>query len=180
MKEEDKLNISTFQLLIIIFIFVILMVIGFMIQEPNLKLSYYLSVGLGLFTIINIYLTITYYMELRNKRGEKGPQGPKGDRGAKGDGGSCVFSTKCNNNQNCEKNIYDEIEKNLTEIDKDISIECIKDPTEKKCGTSENAEKGDAIKRLADNLIEECKTTRIPEDTFLKTISNGMKRLQNL
>ena len=30
------------------------MVIGFMIQEPNLKLSYYLSVGLGIFTIINI------------------------------------------------------------------------------------------------------------------------------
>lgn len=176
-EEEDKLNISTFQLLIIIFIFVILMVIGFMIQEPNLKLSYYLSVGLGIFTIINIYLTITYYMELRNKRGEKGPQGPKGDRGPKGDGGSCVFSTKCNSNQNCETNIYDKIEKNLTEIDKDISIECIKNPTEN-CESPENAEKGDAIKRLADDLIEECKTSRIPEDEFLKRISNGMKKLQ--
>ena len=27
---------------------------------------------LGIFTLINIYLTITYYLELRNKTGEKG------------------------------------------------------------------------------------------------------------
>ena len=178
MKEEENLNISTFQLIIIIFIFVILMVIGVIIQDPNLKISYYLSVGLGIFTVINIYLTITYYMELRNKRGEKGPIGPKGDRGVKGDGGSCVFSTKCNNNQNCETNIYDAIKKNLTEIDKDISIKCIKDPTEQICESPENAEKGDAIKKLADNLIEECKASRIPEDEFLKRVSNGMKKLQ--
>ena len=180
MKEEEKLNISTFQLIIIIFIFVILMVIGFMIKEPNLKISYYLSVGLGIFTIINIYLTITYYMELRNKRGEPGSKGPKGDRGPKGDGGSCVFSTKCNDNKDCDKNVYEKIKENLTEIDKDMSIECVKNPNKENCGIPENIEKGDAIKRLADDLIEECKTTRLPEEKFLTKVSNGITALKKL
>jgi hypothetical protein len=177
---EEKLNISTFQLIIIIFIFVILMVIGFMIQEPNLKISYYLSVGLGIFTIINIYLTITYYMELRNKRGEPGVKGPKGDIGPKGDGGSCVFSTKCNDNKDCDKNVYEKIKDNLTEIDKDISIDCVKNPNKENCGNSEKAEKGDAIKRLADDLIEECKTTRLPEKDFLTRVTNGITALKKL
>lgn len=183
MQEEKKnINISTFQLIIILFIFVILIVIGFIIQDYNLKISYYLSVGLGIFTLINIYLTITYYLELRNKTGEKGRKGPKGDIGPKGDSGSCTFSTECNNNENCDDKVYKAIHTDIVKIDedfKDISIECIKNPNKENCKdkNSETIEKIKGVNKLAESLIEECKQTRMSEKLFLERIKIGLDKL---
>ena len=183
MQEEKKnINISTFQLIIILFIFVILMVIGFIIQDYNLKISYYLSVGLGIFTLINIYLTITYYLELRNKTSDKGRKGPKGDIGPKGDSGSCTFSTECNKNENCGKSVYDSIKDNLKDMDEDfkgVSEECIKDPNTKNCKgkSAETIEKLEGVNKLAESLIKECKKTRMSEKLFLENIKQGLKTL---
>ena len=64
-----------------------LMIISMFIEEKRLRLAFYLIVALATLCFINLYLTFTYYIKLRNEPGIPGPQGPKGDKGPKGDAG---------------------------------------------------------------------------------------------
>ena len=177
-KESNVVNeLTTFQLLIILFIFVILISIGFMIKETNLKISYYLSVGLGIFTIINIYLTITYYLQLRNKRGEKGLKGPVGDPGPTGDSGTCVFRKQCGEITDCNNKIYKEvINKKL--FDDKISEECLKEPNKKNCRDENIVESALLAKNFTDELVRECKETNMDEKTFLERIKPQLQTLE--
>ena len=51
-------------------------------------------VALGTLTYMNIYLTIFYYIKLRNEPGVQGPPGPKGEKGPTGPEGKCVNSLR--------------------------------------------------------------------------------------
>ena len=72
--------------------------IGQFIEEANLKLCYWMLLFLLFVTICNIYISITYYIKLREDPGVKGTRGDSGPQGPKGSGGVCSLSTNCNIN----------------------------------------------------------------------------------
>jgi hypothetical protein len=66
-----------------------------MIPEVKYKIAYYMILVLLFLSVLNIYLSVVYYIQLRNDPGIPGPQGSKGPLGAKGTPGKCSFSEKC-------------------------------------------------------------------------------------
>lgn len=87
------MELSTF--LIILIFAVIFISIGFMIPETKYKIAYYMILMLLFLSVLNIYLSVVYYIQLRNDPGIPGPQGAKGVKGAKGAPGKCSFTEKC-------------------------------------------------------------------------------------
>ena len=87
------MDLSTF--LILAIIFVILLSIGFLIPDTKYKIAYFMIICLLGLSILNIYLAIVYYIQLRNDPGVPGQQGPKGPKGAKGPPGKCSYAEKC-------------------------------------------------------------------------------------
>jgi hypothetical protein len=87
------MDLSTF--LILLIFAVIFISIGFMIPETKYKIAYYMILMLLFLSVLNIYLSVVYYIQLRNDAGIPGPQGSKGPSGAKGAPGKCSFTEKC-------------------------------------------------------------------------------------
>lgn len=157
-------NLSVNQLVVLLFIFVVFIIIGFMIEDDNLKISYMLVVGLALFTGINLFLTVKYYKDLRNKAGEQGPSGLKGENGPQGDSGVCTFSEKCGMNENqCKEAIYKKIE-DENYYGEGINKECIEDLD--KCDPN-LIEKATALKPLIETKIKKCVESRKTKDVML-------------
>ena len=82
-------------LLIILIIFIIFFSISFMIQDIKYRVSYYMILALLFLATLNIYLSIIYYIQLRNNPGVPGQVGAKGPLGVKGNPGICSFSEVC-------------------------------------------------------------------------------------
>jgi hypothetical protein len=58
---------------LVILVFAILFIsIGFMIPETKYKVAYYMILALLTFSILNIYLSVVYYIQLRNDPGIPG------------------------------------------------------------------------------------------------------------
>ena len=87
------MDLSTFLILLIIVL--ILISIGFMIPEPKYKISYFMIVCLLGLTVLNVYMSIVYYIQLRNDPGLPGAVGNKGPTGVKGLPGKCSFTQTC-------------------------------------------------------------------------------------
>jgi hypothetical protein len=87
------MELSTF--LIILIFAVIFISIGFMIPETKYKIAYYMILMLLFLSVLNIYLSVVYYIQLRNDPGVPGPQGSKGVKCAKGAPGKWSFTEKC-------------------------------------------------------------------------------------
>jgi len=87
------MELSTFLILLIIAL--ILISIGFMIPEVKYKIAYFMIICLLGLSILNIYLSIVYYIKLRNDPGIPGEIGKKGPTGVKGDPGKCSFTESC-------------------------------------------------------------------------------------
>ena len=87
------MNLTT--LLIILIIFIIFFSISFMIQDVKYRICYYMILALLFLTLLNIYLSFVYYIELRNNVGVQGQMGPKGPKGVQGNSGVCSFSESC-------------------------------------------------------------------------------------
>jgi hypothetical protein len=66
-----------------------------MIPETKYKIAYYMILMLLFLSVLNIYLSVVYYIQLRNDPGIHGPQGSKGVKGSKGAPGKCSFTEKC-------------------------------------------------------------------------------------
>ena len=79
-------------LLILLIFSIIFIAIGFMIPETKYKIAYYMILMLLCLSVLNVYLSIVYYIQLRNDVGIPGSQGAKGIKGAKGVPGKCSFS----------------------------------------------------------------------------------------
>ena len=164
-------NLSVNQLVVLLLIFFIFVIIGFMIEDKNLKISYILVVGLALFTGINLFLTIKYYKDLRNKAGEQGPRGLKGEDGPQGDVGVCTFSEKCGmNKKECENIIYKKI------IDdnyygENITRECLENPTLETCNNDiDLVEKASALKPLVELKIKKCIESRKSKEVMINEL----------
>ena len=85
-------------------------IINKFIIDPQLQYIYWLVVFLLFVSVSNIYMTMYYYIKLRNEPGVKGERGDPGEKGQPGSDGVCEISTGCNAIQNCRKLIEDELE----------------------------------------------------------------------
>ena len=66
-----------------------------MIPEVKYKIAYFMIICLLGLSILNIYLSIVYYIKLRNDPGIPGEMGKKGPSGVKGLPGKCSFTESC-------------------------------------------------------------------------------------
>lgn len=154
---------NTVTFLIIMVIFVIFIAISFFIEENSLKLAYWFIVGLAILTFINLYLSIAYYIKLRNEPGIPGPRGSKGERGPIGDIGKCTFSEKCGI-ENCDDKILGVAE----ELYPSLSRDCLMDIT--KCSSPQDKEKAKPVGEQIKTLIDKCKTTSMAEEDFMRRV----------
>lgn len=127
------MDLSTF--LILAIIFVILLSIGFMIPDTKYKIAYYMIVGLLGLSVLNIYLAIVYYIQLRNDPGIPGQQGAKGAKGVKGPPGKCSYAEKCGID-NARGIILDVASNMYPEIDR----KCLDKPSTRNCGDQNTLE----------------------------------------
>lgn len=163
------MNIVSF--LIIVIILIVFIVISLFIEEFRLKLAYWLVVVLFVLSITNMYMSIVYYIKLREDPGIPGPRGAKGDQGPSGDIGKCTFSDKCGI-ENCEEKIYNI----ASDYYSSIPLECLKDNT--KCNEND-AEKALPITNQINMLIEECKKTQTAESDFILRITPVIANMEN-
>ena len=91
-------------LLIIVFATII---ISKFIVDPALQPLYWLIVFLVLVSVSNIYMTIYYYVKLRNEPGIMGERGDPGLSGSKGSNGVCMMSTSEDAIANCRELLKD-------------------------------------------------------------------------
>ena len=140
------MNLSTF--LIIAIIFVILLSIGFMIPETKYKIAYFMIICLLGLSILNIYLAIVYYIQLRNDPGVPGQQGNKGPKGAKGPPGKCSYAEKCGID-NARGLILDV----ASTMYPDIPRVCLDTPSTKNCGEQNTLEQAMPINTQI-NMLE--------------------------
>ena len=115
-------------LLILLIFSIIFIAIGFMIPETKYKIAYYMILILLCLSVLNVYLSVVYYIQLRNDVGIPGSQGAKGIKGAKGVPGKCSFTEKCGIND--ARNI---ILNTATEMYETIPRECIDKPSISSC-----------------------------------------------
>lgn len=80
----------------IIFLIIIGVNISSTIERPIMYLLFWLMYFITIGTIINIIMSVYYYMIMKNKKGPRGPPGERGDKGDPGPIGKC--SADCKNN----------------------------------------------------------------------------------
>ncbi len=89
----------------IFYIFFTIIISQFFIDQ-NLKIIYFLIMFLLYISCYNIYVTMEYYIKLRNNPGIKGERGDPGNPGQKGSDGVCSMAKNCGI-ANCRKLITD-------------------------------------------------------------------------
>ena len=117
--QDNSSNLAT--IFIFLIIFIIFFGISFMIQDFKYRVCYYMILALLFLASLNIYLSIVYYIQLRNTPGIQGPIGEKGPKGMKGSTGKCSFSQTCGI-QNPRENV---IIKSVMQMYPDISKNCL-------------------------------------------------------
>lgn len=124
------MDVSTF--LIILIIVLLLISIGFMIDDIKYRVAYFLVVCLFGLVILNIYLTIVYYIQLRNEPGLPGEMGQKGPTGVRGIPGKCSFTEECGIKDARKKIIK------IANTMYGIPEACIDNPSQKNCNNNQD------------------------------------------
>ena len=150
---------ETSSILIVLILISIIVTVSFFITEPSYKLAYFIIVGLGFLCLLNIYLTVFYYIKIRNTEGSPGPMGPKGNRGPKGEPGKCSFSETCGI-ANPRTKIVDTASKMY-----DIPAKCINTPNLRNCDNEDIVAQAVAIAKQV-NVLEDmaAKSTMAEKD----------------
>ena len=157
------MEISTFLILLIIVL--ILISIGFMIPESTYKIAYFMIVCLLGLTILNVYMSIVYYIQLRNDPGIPGAMGNKGPTGVKGLPGKCSFTETCE-----IKNSREKIIAVANSMYDGISKECIDTPTLASCGNQDTLEQAIPINKQVNMLEQIAYSNNLPEAEFMDKI----------
>ena len=158
------MELSTFLILLIIAL--ILISIGFMIQEVKYKIAYFMVICLLGLSILNIYLSIVYYIKLRNDPGIPGEMGKKGPRGVKGLPGKCSFTETCGIDDPRKKII------NVANTMYDISKECLDKPSLENCNDNQDTlEQAIPINTQINMLEKIAYSTTMSEKDFMKKLS---------
>jgi hypothetical protein len=156
------MELSTFLILLIIVL--ILISIGFMIPETTYKVAYFMIVCLLGLTILNVYMSIIYYIQLRNDPGVVGSIGNKGPTGVKGLPGKCSFT------QTCEiENARDKIVA-VANTMYGISKDCIDKPSISSCGDQDTLEQAMPINQQINMLEQIAYSTNMAEADFMTKI----------
>ena len=170
--ENTSSGMSFTQMMIIGFIIVVLVAISFFIKDKNLRISYMMVVGLLLFTLFNISMTLKYYKKLRNAVGKQGPQGPRGPDGPQGEPGMCTFAESCGID-NAEQETINRIKnKNSFKDHFDNTDEyngCVKLLEDRLVNGSTKSvenEKCKNIEQLVKEIIINAKTTKVHKDDY--------------
>ena len=153
--------VDTSSILIIIILISIVVTISFFITEPSYKLAYFMIIGLAFLCLLNIYLTVFYYIKIRNSDGNPGPMGPKGIRGPKGEPGKCSFSETCG--------ISDPRTKILDTASKlyDIPSKCINKPNLTNCDNEDIVAQAVAIAKQVNVLEDMAAKSMMAEQDFM-------------
>jgi hypothetical protein len=154
------MDLSTFLILLIISL--ILISIGFMIPEVKYKIAYFMIVCLLGLSVLNVYLSIVYYIQLRNDTGIPGEQGPKGPKGAKGAPGKCSYSKQCG-----ISNPREIILNTASSLYADIPMTCLDNPSLGTCNNDQNTlEVAMPINNQINMLEKIGRTTTMAESDF--------------
>lgn len=158
------MDLSSF--LIIIIIFIIFLTIGFMINDTKYKIAYFMCIALLSLSALNVYLSIIYYIELRNAPGVPGVQGTKGPVGAKGNSGKCSFTASCK-----IENARDKI-LNIANTMYGIDKNCIDKPTLSNCGNSQDTlDQAMPINSQVNMLEQIAYSTTMAEEDFMSKLN---------
>ena len=156
--------------LLLIVVFVISLIFSLTIEERTLKICFWLVMFLLGLTVFNIYLSIQYYIELRNDPGLKGPRGPPGRKGPKGIPGVCTVEAECETGK-CREKIVEAVQSAYPEIEPD----CLSDL--KMCMSSDQKEKVIILNKEIDKLEAKCKTSTDPVGVFVTKIRPQIEAL---
>ena len=149
-------------LLIILIVFIIFFSISFMIQDAKYRVSYYMILALLFLAALNIYLSIVYYIQLRNTPGVQGQIGPKGPKGVKGNTGKCSFSEKCGITDARTKIL------NIANTMYDIDIKCLDNPSLDSCKNDQDIlDQARPINTQINMLEKIAYSTSMSEDDFM-------------
>ena len=157
------MDLSTF--LILLMIVLIFIAIGFMIPEVKYKIAYFLILCLLGLTILNIYLSIVYYIQLRNDPGTPGDIGAKGPQGVKGLPGKCSFTESCEIKDARNKILQ------IANTMYNIPVDCLDTPTKESCKDQDTLEQAIPINKQIDMLEQIAYSTTMSEEDFLAKIN---------
>ena len=158
------MELSTFLILLIIAL--ILISIGFMIPEVKYKIAYFMIICLLGLSILNIYLSIVYYIKLRNEPGIPGELGKKGPTGVKGDPGKCSFTESCEFEDPRGKIL------NVANTMYNITTECLDNPTLENCNDNQDTlEQAIPINTQINMLEKIAYSTKMAEKDFMDKLN---------
>ena len=89
-------TLSNTRVLVIAAVFGVAILIAVSIKDKNLQVCFWLSFVLFIVALINLNLSISFYIRLRNEKGIRGRRGEKGDKGPKGFPGRCELNLDAN------------------------------------------------------------------------------------
>ena len=153
------MELSTFLILLVIVI--ILFAISLMIHETKYRIAFYMIIALGFLSMLNVYLTISYYIVLRNDPGVPGDIGPKGPKGVKGNPGKCSFTETCKI-EDARKKIL-----NVANTMYEIPEKCLDKPSVANCGSQDVLEQASPINAQIDMLEKIAYSSNISEKDFM-------------
>lgn len=157
------MDLST--LLIILIVFIIFFSISFFIPETKYRIAYYMILALLFLSGLNIYLSIVYYIQLRNTPGVAGTQGDKGPTGVKGAPGRCSFSETCEIKDARNKIL------NIANTMYNIPVACLDNPTVSTCGTQDILDEAMPINAQVNMLEKIAFSSHMGEKDFIEKIS---------
>lgn len=140
-----------------------------MIPETKYKIAYFMIICLLLLSVMNIYLSIVYYIQLRNDPGIPGQQGVKGLKGSKGAPGKCSFTESCtiddarNKILNVANNMYS------------ISQSCLDKPSLETCKDQDTLEEAMPINKQVNMLEKIAYSTTMAEKDFMDKLNVCLK-----
>lgn len=132
-----------------------------MIPEVKYKIAYFMIICLLGLSVLNIYLAVVYYIQLRNDAGVPGQQGPKGPQGAKGAPGKCSYAKQCGI-PNAREIILD----TAIQMYSDIPRGCLNEPSSATCGDQNTLEEAMPINNQINMLEKIAYSSTMSEDDF--------------
>ena len=166
------MDITTF--LILVTFYLVAIVISMFIEDKTYKMYYFLIIALATLVFLNVYLSIIYYIKLRNEPGIPGPRGTKGEQGPTGSKGKCVSTGKCGfTKAEADKMLYD-----LAANKFETSKTCLREPTLNNCqGGASEVERIKPVNKQVQMLEEMAQQGLFTKQEFEKKIKNSMSNL---
>ena len=137
-----------------------------MIEDIKYRVSYYMILALLFLASLNIYLSVVYYIQLRNTSGVQGQIGKKGPKGVQGSSGKCSFSEKCGITDSRNKIL------NIANQMYNIDTTCLDTPTLEKCNNDQDTlDQARPINTQINMLEQIAYSTNMSEADFMSKLN---------